>query len=366
MEIQSLSAVSFRNIECERVHFSPGVNLLFGNNAEGKTNLLEAVYYFARGKSFRGASDRELCRFGDEGFEIEASFHGGGRRQTLLYRSFGREKVRKRNGAPVESAGEMIGHLRAVLFHPEHLMLVKGSPEKRREFLNIAIAQNDPSYISLYATYQKILENRNSLLKMAQKGGPLYGDELDIWSQKLGEAAAHIVKKRIDYVEELAPAAKALLTEFSAGREELSLSYKCECEEKSIPILSEKYITLLRSDIRREVAAGFTVFGPHHDDLEIKIGGHPAREYASQGQQRSITLSLKLAEGEVSHHLFSEYPIFLFDDVLSELDPERRRFLLSSLRGRQILVTACDDRDFGDSEARRIKTVGGSYEIVAE
>ena len=366
MEIESLRAVSFRNIECKTVHFSPGVNLIYGNNAEGKTNLLEAVYYFARGKSFRGATDRELCRFGDGGFEIEAAFLGGGRRQTLLYRSFGRDKVRKRNGAPVDTAGEMIGHFRAVLFHPEHLMLVKGSPEKRREFLNVAIAQTDPSYVTAYATYQRILDNRNSLLKMAQKGGPFYGDELDVFSQQLAEAAAHIVKKRIEYVEELAPAAENLLSEFSGGRERLSLAYKSECYEKSVPILSEKYCTLLRSDIRREVAAGFTVFGPHHDDLEILIGGHPAREYASQGQQRSITLSLKLGEGEVSHRRFSEYPVFLFDDVLSELDPRRRQFLLSSLGGRQILVTACDDRDFGDSEARRIKALGGSYEIVAE
>ena len=366
MEIKSLRAVSFRNIERETVHFSPGVNLLYGDNAEGKTNLLEAVYYFARGKSFRGATDRELCRFGDAGFEIEASFLGGGREQTLLYRSFGKDKVRKRNGAPVDTAGEMIGHLRAVLFHPEHLLLVKGSPEKRREFLNIAIAQNDPSYIPLYATYQKILENRNSLLKTAQKGGPLYEDELDIWSQKLAEAAALLAVKRYEYVRELAPAAADLLSEFSEGRERLSLSYLSEIPEESVPILSERYVTLLRKDVRREVAAGFTVHGPHHDDLDIRIGDKTAREYASQGQQRSITLSLKLAEGEVSYRRFSEYPLFLFDDVLSELDPGRRRFLLSSLSSRQILITACDDRDFENSAARRIKTVGGSYEIVAE
>ena len=285
MEIKSLRACSFRNIERVSVSFSPGVNLLYGNNAEGKTNLLEAVYYFARGKSFRGATDRELCRFGDEGFEIEASFLGGGREQSLLYRSFGRERVRKRNGAPVESAGEMIGHFRAVLFHPEHLLLVKGSPEKRREFLNIAIAQNDPSYLSLYATYQRILENRNSLLKLAQKGGPLIADERAVWSQKLAEAAARITKKRYEYVAALSPAAKSLLSEFSEGRETLSLSYVTEVEEESIPILSERYATLLSSDVRREVAAGFTVFGPHHDDLAIEIGGRAAREYASQGQQ---------------------------------------------------------------------------------
>lgn len=364
MLLHSLRAVSFRNIEAGKVSFSPGVNLIYGDNAEGKTNLLEAVYYFARGKSFRGAQDRELCRFGSRHFEIEAGFFGGGREQRLLYRYGGREKIRRRNGAPVDTAAEMIGHLRAVLFHPEHLELVKGSPEKRREFLNIAIAQSDPSYLSLYATYARLLENRNSLLKMAQKGGPFIEDEFIVFSERMADAAAAIAHKRYSYIKKLAPFAGEMLSLFSEGREGLSLSYFSEVEENDVPILSEKYRTLFLSDIRREIAAGFSVFGPHHDDIRIEISGHAAREFASQGQQRSITLAMKLAEGEVSRQESGEYPIFLFDDVMSELDPARRRFLLSSLGDRQIIVTACDERDFEGTSAHLIRTKGGKYEAL--
>ncbi len=366
MELKRVKVKSFRNIEKEEVIFAPGVNLLYGKNAEGKTNLLEAVYYFSRGKSFRGATDRELCSFGKSGFEISAEFLGGGRKKTLLYRTEGREKVRLYNGAPTDRAGDMIGHFRAVLFHPEHLLLVKGSPEGRREFLNVAIAGNDPSYIPLYATYAKILEERNSLLKLAQKGGPFIEDEFTVWSERLAEAAARIVCRRYEYVRRLSPAAADILSSLSEGREALTLGYHSEAPENSIPVLSEFYANLYKSDVRREIAAGFTVHGPHHDDLSIKIGGHAAREFASQGQQRSITLALKLGEGEVSREVSGEYPVFLFDDVMSELDPARRSFLLSSLAGRQILVTACDERDFSAAGAHLIRTRGGHYEAVAE
>ena len=366
MLLERVKVRGFRNIENEEVFFSPGVNFIYGKNAEGKTNLLEAVYYFSRGKSFRGATDRELCSFGRSGFEISADFLGGGRRKTLLYRTEGRDKVRLYNGAPVDRASEMIGHFRAVLFHPEHLLLVKGSPEGRREFLNVAIAGNDPSYLSLYATYAKILEERNSLLKLAHKGGPFIEDEFCVWSERLAAAAASITARRYEYVRRLSFAAADILTSLSAGRETLTVGYQSEVLENSIPILSEIYANLYKNEVRREIAAGFTVHGPHHDDLSLTLSGHAAREFASQGQQRSITLALKLAEGEVSRELTGEYPVFLFDDVMSELDPARRQFLLSSLEGRQILVTACDERDLSAAGVHRIATRGGHYEAVVE
>ncbi len=366
MYLKEIKLRNFRNIENQTVSLSPEVNLLYGKNAEGKTNLLEAIYYFARGKSFRGATDRELCRFDSAFFEIEARFHGGGREQSLLYRYAGRERVRKRNGAPVDHASEMIGHFRSVLFHPEHLSLVKGSPALRREFLNIAIAQARPSYLSLYASYMKILENRNSLLRFAAKGLPFDEEEFAVWSERLAEVSARVAAERYRYLSSLAPEAEALLSEISSGKERLSLSYRCECEEGEIENMAKKYRSLYLSDLRREIAAGFTVFGPHHDDIGIELGGHPAREFASQGQQRSITLAMKLGEGEVSRRISGEYPVFLFDDVMSELDAERRSFLLSALSGRQIVVTACDERDFTGASVNLLRTVGGHYEAVSE
>ena len=366
MQLLSVRAAGFRNIKNEKVSFAPGVNLLYGSNAEGKTNLLEAIYYFARGKSFRGAQDKELLGFGAPFFEIEADFIGGGRQRSLLYRYTGRERVRKINGMRAETAAEMIGVFQAVLFHPEHLMLVKGAPQLRREFLNIAIAGLRPEYISVYASYQKILENRNTLLRFAQKGLPFEEEEFRVWTQKLAEAAARIAGMRFDYMKKLSPIAAEILSDISGGRENLEISYRAEVEEDIVPILSEKYATLMMSDIRREIAAGYTVFGPHHDDIEIILKDKPARLYASQGQQRSIALAMKLAEGEVSCRALSEYPVFLFDDVMSELDAGRRQYLLSALSGRQIVVTACDERDFCGTDAHLIQVSGGRYEAVSE
>ena len=365
MQLKKIRARGFRNIEDGEVSFSPGVNLLYGRNAEGKTNLLEAIYYFARGKSFRGAKDSELCRFGGSFYEISAEFFGGGREQTLLYKYTPKEKIRRRNGAPVDHAADMIGHLRAVLFHPEHLLLVKGSPALRREFLNVAISQVEPSYLYEYAKYGKILEERNSLLKFMKGGFPAEEAELLVWSERLAEAAARVTAARYRYLRELSPFATELQKEISEGREALTLSYLSEVEEEDINGMEQKYRSLFISDPRREIAAGFTVFGPHHDDIGISIGGHPAREFASQGQIRSVTLAMKLAEGEVARKMTGEYPLFLFDDVMSELDGGRRRFLLSSLGDRQIIVTACDERDFAGEDVRLIKTSGGRYEALS-
>lgn len=366
MVLDRVRARSFRNIKEEEVFFSPGVNLLYGNNAEGKTNLLEAIYYFARGKSFRGGSDRELCSFGSDFFEIEASFQASGRKQSLFYRYTGKEKIKKRNGAPCDRAQDMIGHLRAVLFHPEHLLLVKGSPQLRRDFLNIAISQVNPLYIRYYTEYKRLLEERNSLLKFIQKGMYVEREEIEVYSLRLASVAAKITKIRQEYVDFLSPTAEEMMRELSCGKEILKLSYMSEGCSLSEEEIRKKYEGLLLSDIQREAAVGYTLFGPHHDDLSIQLSHHAAREYASQGQQRSITLALKVSEGEVCRRLSGEYPIFLFDDVMSELDEGRRRFLLSSLKERQIIITACDERDLSECGARIIRTVGGRYEALSE
>ncbi len=362
MIVKKIRAVDFRNIESCEVSFSDGANLLLGNNAEGKTNLLEAVYYFARGKSFRGATDRELCRFGTGGYLIELEFFGGGRDQTLSYRFYEGSKLKKRNGAVMEKASEMLGHFRAVLFYPEHLQLVKGSPALRREFLNIAISQIEPSYIPLYASYQRILDNRNALLKAAQKGGYFEDEEYRVWSVRLAEAAADIALMRYRYVDKIKGEAKSILYEMSGEREDLSVSYLSEAPFGEKKEIKEFYERLFLSDTRREIAAGFTVFGPHHDDLSLIINERSAREFASQGQQRSISLALKLSEGEVCKRECGEYPVFLFDDVMSELDPERRNFILSKLEKRQLILTACEDGGFRENGSRIIKTEGGRYE----
>ncbi len=356
MLLKALKAQNWRNIESCDLSFQKGVNLLIGENAQGKTNAMECIYYFARGKSFRGASDASLVRYGEEALSATITFETGGRAQTLSYLYDRGSRERYRNGAPVKKLSEMLGHFRAVLFFPEHLQVIKAGPTERRDFLNIAIAQNHPLYIGWYSEYNRILENRNILLKYAQKGMFVDKAELDAWSLQLASVAARIYMCRKQYVEGFSPYAEDILRDLSGGRERLTLSYLADIEAESEVEACRAYEHLFLSEQAREIGAGYSLFGIHRDDLEVKLNDRLARDFASQGQQRSCVLSLKLAEGEYSRHLTGEYPVFLFDDVLSELDERRRSYVLGDIGERQLILSACEEQ----------KERTGFYEIRVE
>ena len=363
MIIKGFRAENFRNIEKCNIEFSPGVNLLYGKNAQGKTNVIEGIYYFSRGKSFRGREDKELVHFGKEGFRIYLEYESVMGKESLEYAMFGKERLRKKNDYKINKVTEMIGNFKAVLFYPDDLGLVKDGPEERRGFLNVAASACYTPYIKYYTDYKKALENRNCILKMMQKGLTIDMRELESWSESMAEYASHIYLFREDYVNRLAKYAGRILNDISDGGEELALSY-----ESSVPsgisdrvVVKEEYKRILASSVDREIAAGITLFGPHRDDLDIQINGKSARSFASQGQQRSIVLALKLSEGEVIKEICGEYPVFLFDDVLSELDERRRKYVLSEIGERQIIITCCDKNEcigFTDNE---IEVSGGSY-----
>ena len=363
MIIKRFRADNFRNIEKCDIEFSPGVNLLYGKNAQGKTNVVEGIYYFSRGKSFRGREDKELIRFGAEGFRIYIEFEDNCGHESLEYALFGKERLRKKNDYKISKITEMIGSFKAVLFYPDDLSLVKDGPEERRGFLNVAASGCYPLYIKYYSDYKKALENRNCILKMMQKG--LYVDkyELDSWSASMAEYASYIFLFRKEYVDRLKKYAAVILKEISDGNEELTLFYESQIPEDMTDRaeIKAEYERIFNSSIDREIAAGVTLFGPHRDDIEIKINGKSARSFASQGQQRSIVLALKLSEGEVIKEITGEYPVFLFDDVLSELDEKRRNYVLSGIGDRQIIITSCEPDEclgFTDSE---IEVTGGKY-----
>lgn len=360
MILTHLSAQNWRNIDSCDLSFERGVNLLVGENAQGKTNAVECIYYFARGKSFRGSTDTSLIRHGERGFSAAISFESEGREQSLSYTFFDGTRERSRNGIQLKKLGEMLGHFRAVLFFPEHLQIIKAGPSERREFLNVAIAQNDPLYIGWYSEYNRILENRNILLKYAQKGLFVDYSELDAWSEQLARAAARIYVKRQEYIRGLAPHAQTILRDLSGQRETLSLSYLADTNAEGEEEAYKAYQTLFRSELSREIAAGYSLFGIHRDDLEIAINDRSAREYGSQGQQRSCVLALKMAEGEYSRALTGEYPVFLFDDVLSELDDKRRSYVLGDVGKRQFILTACENITEKDT-VHEIRVEGGRY-----
>ena len=361
MILKRLRAENYRNIESADISFEKGVNLLFGENAQGKTNALECIYSFARGKSFRGTSDADLVRFGASGFKTEICFENSEREQTLSYSFFSGERRRLRNGVALAKQTEMIGHFRAVLFYPEHLQLIKGGPSERRGFLNVAISQCFPAYLKLYADYQRILDNRNCLLKFAQKGMPCDATELESWTQMIASVSASIQLYRRRYIERLGEFASPLLSDISGKRENLSLSYESDAMGDDEITVTESYLSLFHQNQAKEIAAGCSLFGVHRDDLDICVNGISARSFASQGQQRSIVLSLKLAEGEVSKSLTGEYPVFLFDDVLSELDEHRRAYVLSDPGERQFILTACEDAGFDLTGAKMTLVSNGAF-----
>ena len=363
MIIKRFRAEGFRNIEKCDIEFSPGVNLLYGKNAQGKTNVVEGIYYFSRGKSFRGREDKELVRFGSEGFRIGLEFESRLGEESLEYAMFGKERLRKRNDYKITKVTEMIGSFKAVLFYPDDLGLVKGGPEERRGFLNVAASACYAPYIKYYSDYKKALENRNCILKMMQKGLYIDNRELESWSESMAEYASHIYLFRRDYVKRLTAYSSVILKEISDGGEELYLSYEGGIAEDITDRegVKAEYRRILSSSVDREIAAGVTLFGPHRDDLDIRINGISARSFASQGQQRSIVLSLKLAEGEVIREICGEYPVFLFDDVLSELDERRRQYVLSEIGERQIIITCCDAGECVGFTDNEIEVSGGRY-----
>lgn len=354
MILKCFKAENFRNIEKCDIKFSPGVNLLYGRNAQGKTNAVEGIYLFSRGKSFRAQDDREMTSFGKEGFRVSIEYDSLDGEGSLEYASFGREKLRKKNGYKIGKVSEMIGSFRSVLFYPDNLGLVKDGPEERRTFLNVAISQCYPSYIAEYSRFKNALENRNSLLKNFSKG--LYADEGELlaWSESLAEYSSYVYEYRRDYINRLSGHVKRIGLELSDGKDELSIALDSDIESdfKERSRIKEEYLSVYTAGIEKERIVGSSLYGPHRDDMTVEINGVSARNFGSQGQQRSAVLALKLAEGEVIKEIFGEYPVFLFDDVLSELDEKRRSFVINGMADRQVIITSCErDSLFGTAEA---------------
>ena len=376
MVCKSIRIENFRNIGEAEVHFSPGVNVLYGDNAQGKTNLLEAVYFTALGKSFRPAKEAELIRFGAEGCRILNTFSDSLRTQTLSYRlSGGRgRRLVEQNGVRVTRMSDMVGAFRVVLFCPEHLSLIQGGPELRRGYLNVALSQLRPVYLRALQRYNQILKERNSLLRRAPEDMATFRATEPMWSAQLAHEAALIAAMRDVYISRVNRLVAACFSDMTEDGEVPELTYV-----NSLGLTGEaltdradveaRYLSLLSTRHDREIGAGATLWGIHKDDIAVTLNGRPARQFASQGQQRSLALAMKLAEGEISaQESGGDRPVFLFDDVLSELDSRRRAYLMGELEGRQVIMTTCDPSASGIAADRvhTIRVVAGRYEEDGE
>ena len=352
MICKKIEFTQFRNIENEVIEFLPGINVIHGENAQGKTNILEGIYLFARGKSFRAFKDRELVRFGNDDALIRLSFEkkNGENELGVEIPKNGTKKFYK-NKIKADKTADIIGEFRAVLFCPSHLGIIKDAPSVRRRFLDIAISQLRPIYIKMLSKYNSVIEQRNTILKLDPEKRRQYESMLDVYSEELASLCADIADMRIDYIKKLDHWMKIFFEEMMRGKETPKITYETNAKEndfKSRESLKNKYLSLLKDNLEREYKSGATLYGIHKDDLKIELNGRDARFYCSQGQSRSLALAMKMAEGEISREYTGEYPVFLFDDVLSELDENRRKFILSKIENRQVIMTSCEPLDFAE------------------
>lgn len=352
MIVRSLSVQDYRNIADGILEASPTVNVIYGENAQGKTNLLEALWLFTGGRSFRGAKDAELIRIGRQKARASLCFYSGGREQQVEITVQNGRRAAKLNGVEKKSPSELVGSFCAVLFCPEHLRLVKDGPALRRSFLDSAICQCRPAYAGVFSRYQQSLLQRNSLLKDIPHHAELL-DTLDVWDERLAGYGGRIIRERRAYIERIRGTAVDAYAGISRSREKLAIDYQCTAASDGGLDAGEEQRSLLdalRASRREDVAAGHTSVGPHRDDLRIEINGLSARSFGSQGQQRSIVLALKLAEAAGLEAACGEPPVVLLDDVLSELDASRQDYLLNHLSGGQVFMTCCEPEAAGRME----------------
>ncbi|MBT9133875.1 MAG: DNA replication and repair protein RecF [Firmicutes bacterium] len=347
MRVEELSLTSFRNYSSGKVSFSPGLNYVVGKNGEGKTNLLEALFILATTKSHRQALDKDMVKIGEGRFRVSARIIALGvdRNLGLGYDVALKKKVANVSGFPVTKLQDFIGILNVVMFSPEDLALVKGTPSDRRRFLDILLCQVDKVYFRLLQQYTHVLRQRNEALKLIARGAIKLFD-LKPWDQQFAALAQRITLRRFQATERLAASFLNLTDAINRGKETLSIAYSSSLLTTTAGLDVEGVARELERHQREDLKRGTSSIGPHRDDLKFLINGLPAAAYASQGQQRTAVLGLKLAELKYMQEVTGDYPVLLLDDVLSELDSSRRQMIVQVLMSDvQAVITGTDEND---------------------
>ena len=339
MFVESIELNNYRNFDSLKVEFSPGVNIFFGDNAQGKTNLLESIYVSGTLRSHRGSRDKELIRFGEDEAHIRLFF----RKDSLSHRLDVHLKKNKSkgvavDGVPVRRSGELLGMMHIVFFSPEDLNIIKNGPGERRRFLDLELCQLDKIYLTDLASYNHIVNQRNKLLKDLSVQ-PSLKDTLDIWDIQMAEYGRKIIDKRSEFIKELNETVRKIHGNLTGGLEELNVIYEPDCT-------AEKLESTICANRERDMRMRLTSAGPHRDDLCVMANGIDIRKYGSQGQQRTAALSLKLSEIYIVKRKIKDTPVLLLDDVLSELDSSRQNYLLDSISDIQTLITCTGLDDF--------------------
>lgn len=345
MKITAIGFENFRNLQDFKIFPHPEVNVIYGNNAQGKSNILEAIWMFNGVRSFRGAKDQELVQFKKPFSKIELDFFTEERNQNAKIDIINGKREAYLNGVKKDAPSALLGKITSIVFYPDHLSLIKDGPSERRKFLDSAICQFMPRYAMILLKYNKILNQRNALLKDIPYHSELI-DTLEIWDEKMAAMGAMLIYERITYIKLLKEKAKEFHLGISNGKEQLKLKYSCGYRLPKDIGSAKEIESILLEKIKKHRADDlqfkYTSVGPHRDDIEILINKVNARKFASQGQQRSAVLSLKLAEATIVDEITDEKPVILLDDVLSELDRERQNFLMNKIRHWQVFITCCE------------------------
>ena len=351
MHLCELQLRDFRNYEELCFQAEPGVNLIVGDNAQGKTNLLEAIVYLGSGRSFRTQRAAELVRFGAAFADLEAKVYSEGREQTLRSVVFSGRRPRQlwRNGVKKKSAGECAGVLNTVLFCPEDLLVLKSGASARRKLGDMALCQLRPNYDAALAEYNRLLEQKSKILKDRFEH-PALLDILPEYNLRLCQVGALLISYRARIYESLGKAASVYHGQFSGGAEDFTLDYHTVSTVSdpfaSVAKLTEDLQNHMESHARAELETAQCLTGPHKDDFDVRLSGLSVKTYGSQGQTRTAAISLKLAQRELMKRESGEEPVLLLDDVLSELDPGRQDFVLNQIQSGQVFITCCESERF--------------------
>ena len=342
MWIKKIKIKNFRNYEKEEINLEKNINIFYGQNAQGKTNIIESIFLCSLGKSFRAKKDNEMIKLNEQNAMVEIEYEKSDREGKIKI-EIGNKKNIYLNGIKIKKLSELLGNINIVIFTPDDINILKGGPQNRRRFLDIMISQLRPNYMHILNLYIKTMEQRNIYLRQIKEE---HKDEnlLDIWDEKLAEYAIKIYEYRKEFIKKIIKKLDIIHKNITNNAEEIELDYITECDSK------EKYLKLLKERRKLDIIKGFTTKGVHRDDFMIYINKKDIKIFGSQGQNRTAMLSLKLAELQVIYDEIGEYPILLLDDFMSELDKTRRKNFLENIEGTQVIVTGTEKLDIENLE----------------
>ena len=334
MYINKIKLLNFRNYEKLNIDLNENINIFYGDNAQGKTNIIEAIFLCSIGKSFRTNKDKELVFFNKEMASVLTEFQKSDRNGSIKVNLENKKEIFV-NGVKIKKLSELLGNLNIVIFTPDDILILKEGPEKRRRFLDVMISQLRPNYVNCLNLYKKTLEQRNIYLKQIREENKSE-EMLEIWDEKIAEYGEKIFLYRNEFIEKIKNKINKIHSEITENKENLKIEYTSDCTTR------ENYLNLLKSRRKLDIIKGFTTRGAHRDDFNIFINNDLVNVYGSQGQNRTAVLSLKIAEMQVIYDEIGEYPILLLDDFMSELDAKRRKNFLENIKNTQVIITCTD------------------------